>query len=96
MDTAAKVVDAFQGLSEAEQRLAAQTISALPTPEGPVVAKLWLIVVGSFAVVLVGGLLLVFLLVQDGKSTEVVAPLVTAALGVLAGLLAPSPMTGSS
>ena len=96
MKTASEVIDAYAALPQKEQHEAARAIRALPTPEGPVVAKLWLIVVGSFAIVLVGGLFLVYLLVQDGKSTEVVAPIVTAAIGVLAGLLAPSPIGGNS
>jgi hypothetical protein len=53
-----------------------------------------LIVVSAFVVLLVGGAYLLFVLVQDGDSTEVIAPIVTGALGVLAGLLAPSPVAG--
>ena len=48
--------------------------------------------VGAFVTLMVGGAFLVFLLIQDNKGTEVLAPFVTAALEVLAGLLAPSPV----
>jgi hypothetical protein len=51
-------------------------------------------VVGAFILLLIGGTVLLYLLVRDGTSTEVIAPLVTGALGVLAGLLAPSPVSG--
>jgi hypothetical protein len=67
---------------------------SLPEPPQPYVSVLWLMVVGAFIVLLVGGTVLLYLLVRDGTNTEVIAPLVTGALGVLAGLLAPSPVRG--
>ena len=57
---------------------------------------LWLIVVGAFTTLMLGGVLLVFVLILRGDDTSVILPFVSAALGVLAGLLAPSPVTGSS
>jgi hypothetical protein len=48
--------------------------------------------VGAFVVALIGGGVALVLLVNWGKPTEVIVPLVTASLGVLAGLLAPSPV----
>ena len=56
---------------------------------------LWLIVVGAFTTLMLGGTLLVFVLILEGHDTSVILPFVSAALGVLAGLLAPSPVTGS-
>jgi hypothetical protein len=44
-----------------------------------------------FGVLVLGGFAAVFALVWEDKSTEVVAPFVTLAAGVLGGLLAPSP-----
>ncbi len=63
---------------------------SLPKPPPRYVGPLWVIVVATFCVVLVGGDYLMYQLVQDNKSTEVIGPVVTGALGVLAGLLAPS------
>jgi hypothetical protein len=67
----------------------------LPSPPKSVVGALWLVVVCAFSLLLLGGTLMVFFLVRAGDSTEVVGPIVTAALGVLAGLLAPSPVQES-
>ena len=47
----------------------------------------------ALVVVLIGGGLFLYILVNNGKSTEVILPLVTASLTALVGLLAPSPVT---
>ena len=97
METAEDVVKAFDQLPAPEQAKAARTIQAsrpLPDPPPAYVGVLWLMVVGAFIVLLLGGTVLIYLLVRDGVTTEVIAPLVTGALGVLAGLLAPSPVRG--
>jgi hypothetical protein len=96
--TSTDVLETFKQLPEDEKEVAAAAIAAsrpLPPPPEKVVGPLWLIAVSAFAIVLVGGTLGLFLLIADDKETEVIVPLVTAALGVLAGLLAPSPATGS-
>jgi hypothetical protein len=98
-DSADQVIEAFQQLPAAEQAkasVAIRSVRALPDAPPQVVGILWLLVVGGFVVLMLGGALLVYLLIQDDKSTEVMAPLVTAAVGVLAGLLAPSPVQGSA
>ncbi|MEA2364038.1 MAG: hypothetical protein QOD71_3183 [Thermoleophilaceae bacterium] len=59
------------------------------------IAFLWKLVIGGFVALLLGGTVLVFVLVLSGERTEVIAPLVTGALGVLAGLLAQSPTQSS-
>jgi hypothetical protein len=99
MATGDDLLKAFQQLPPLEQAKAAGAIQisrplAEPLPEPPprYVGILWLMVVGAFIILLLGGTILLYLLVQDGETTEVVAPLVTGALGVLAGLLAPSPI----
>jgi len=94
---AAEVLTDFDTLPDDEKKKAAAAIAAsraLPDPPARYVGPLWLMTVGAFVVLLVGGAFLLFLLVQDDKSTEVIGPLVTGALGVLAGLLAPSPVSG--
>lgn len=95
MSNAGELVETFDQLPEGEQKKAAAEIRArsLPDPPPSYVGPLWLIVVSAFAIVLVGGAFLLFLLSNGNKSTEVVGPIVTGALGVLAGLLAPSPVS---
>jgi hypothetical protein len=96
---ATEVVQAFEDLPDSEKDTAAAVIAAsrpLPDPPASAVGPLWLMTVGAFVVLMVGGALLLYLLVQDDKSTEVIGPLVTGALGVLAGLLAPSPISQGS
>jgi hypothetical protein len=95
MQTAGELLEAFTTLPEKEQEKAAGVISVGIGPPPPAyVGPIWGIVVVTFAVVLVGGLWILYSLVQDAKSTEVIVPIVTAAVGVLAGLLAPSPVAG--
>lgn len=94
MATSTEVLAAYKELPEEDQKEAAAAISAsrpLPDPPAAVVGPLWLIAVSAFALVFVGGTLGLFILIANDDETEVVVPLVTAALGVLAGLLAPSP-----
>jgi hypothetical protein len=95
MSDAGEVVQNFDRLPEAEQQKVAAEIRArsLPDPPTSYVGPLWLIVVSAFAIVMVGGGFLLYLLSNGDKSTEVVGPIVTGALGVLAGLLAPSPVS---
>ena len=90
MATREEVLGAFSTLSQEEQQQVARVIS-MPPPPAPFVGWLWLMIVGAFVVLLVGGAFLVYLLIQSGKATDVIAPFVTGALGVLAGLIAPSP-----
>jgi hypothetical protein len=95
METATELIAGFDALPLDERAKAAKEIRvrSLPEPPAPWIGPLWLMVVGAFVVLLLGGGFLLFLLVQDDKSTEVIGPLVTGALGVLAGLLAPSPVS---
>lgn len=96
--TQQEVVQGFSELSTTEKAQALEAIKTqvLPPPPASVTGALWLIAVGTFAFVLAGGLILIFILVYRSKSTEVIVPIVTAALGVLAGLLAPSPATSGT
>jgi hypothetical protein len=102
MATVDELLRMFQDLPPLEQAKAAGAIQAIqmsrPLPEPPpyYVGILWLMVVGAFIILLLGGTGLLYLLVRDGITTEVIAPLVTGALGVLAGLLAPSPVRGGT
>lgn len=98
MATQQEVVQGFSELSTTEKAQALEAIKTqvLPPPPASVTGALWLIAVGTFAFVLAGGLILIFILVYRSKSTEVIVPIVTAALGVLAGLLAPSPATSGT
>lgn len=93
MATASEVVDQYKALPEDEKATAAAQIAALPRPPKGVVGVLWVMVVGAFVVTLLVGIWLLYSLIQEDKSTEVIVPIVTAAVGVLAGLLAPSPVS---
>jgi len=95
MSNAGELVENFDRLPVTEQQKAAAEIRArsLPDPPPSYVGPLWLIVVSAFAIVMVGGGFLLYLLSNGNKSTDVVGPIVTGALGVLAGLLAPSPVS---
>lgn len=95
MKTADDLLKMYQELPATEQAKAAGVIQRsrpIPDPPPGYVGVLWLMVVGTFIVLLLGGTVLLYLLVRDQMTTEVIAPLVTGALGVLAGLLAPSPV----
>ena len=97
MANSTDVLATYKELPEDDKKEVAGAIAAsrpLPEPPKNVVGPLWLIAVSAFAIVFVGGTLGLFLLIADDKETEVIVPLVTAALGVLAGLLAPSPAGG--
>ena len=93
MATAAQTLHSFGQLSQEEQKEVAAEIvvRAIGDPSAKTTDNLWYIVVGTFALVLLGGLLALVLMIWYGKSTDVIAPLVTLAAGVLGGLLAPSP-----
>ncbi len=98
MAQAAELMAAYEELPEDEKKKAAAAIAAsrpLPDPPQNLVGPIWLMTVGAFVALLLVGTILMFVLVLDGKSTEVIGPLVTGALGVLAGLLAPSPVANS-
>ena len=93
MATAAQTLRTFEELPKEEQKKVAAEIvvRSIGDPSKRVTDNLWYIVVGTFAVVVLGGLLGLVLMIWYGKSTDVVAPFVTLAAGVLGGLLAPSP-----
>ena len=92
MATYEEVMGQYHSLSPNDQKKAAQEIRGLPAPPPSYIGPLWIIVVCAFTLLLLGGTFLLYLEVKDKSSTTVVAPLVTGALGVLAGLLAPSPV----
>jgi len=75
-----------------KKQVADYAVQSLPQPTQPAVDKLWLLVVWTFAILLIGGASAVVLMTILGKDPKDLLPLVTAALGVLAGLLAPSPV----
>ena len=98
MATPAETLQTFDALTEDEQReiAAAIVVRTIGDPSAKVADNLWYIVVGTFALVVVGGLLALVVMVWNSKSTDVIAPFVTLAAGILGGLLAPSPVTKES
>ena len=75
-----------------KQAVAEYAVQALGKPSTAVVDYLWRLVVWTFAILLVGGAAAVVAMTVFGRDPKDLLPLVTAALGVLAGLLAPSPV----
>lgn len=99
MATVDELLSMYRDLPPREQTKVAGVIQAsrpIPDPPPAYVGVLWLMVVGAFIILLLGGTTLLYFLVRDGMTTEEIAPLVTGALGVLAGLLAPSPVRGGT
>lgn len=96
MATTAETLQSFEQLTPNEQkevatRIAQVAVRALGDPSAAAVNHLWYIVVGTFSVMILGGLAALVVLVFTGKPTDVIAPLVTLGAGVLGGLLAPNP-----
>ena len=95
MATVAGTMQSFEALPEEEKR-GRRTGRSITRPSFIQVNDyLWYIVVGTFAVVMLGGLLALVVMIWNDKSTDVVAPFVTLGAGVLGGLLAPSPVKGA-
>ena len=66
-----------------------QNSAELPEPRDRVRDAIWLIVVVSFAVVLVGAFVTI---AADGSKPDIVLTMFTSAVGFLAGLFVPSPV----
>jgi hypothetical protein len=88
---AGHVLSLLSQLPDDQQQIVRNVIGLGPPPQA-VVGPLWLLVVGAFVVLLVGGAGAVVALNLTSHDTKDLLPLVTAAVGVLAGLLAPSPV----
>src|SRR5215213_3581465 len=92
--SADELISAFQDLPAAEQakaQVAIRQVRSLGPPPTKTLGALWIMVVGAFVFLRIGGTAGLFVLIFDDKPTDVVFPLVSGALGVLAGRLAPSP-----
>jgi hypothetical protein len=63
-------------------------------PTGAALNVVWYIVLITLAVVIVGGMLIIWSLTREGNSAEVFVGFVGAALGALIGLIAPTPLSG--
>jgi hypothetical protein len=86
MTTAQDVVQAFNILAQAEKTQAAtqiQEVVPLPPPTEGVAGTLWIMVVGALVFGFAGGLVAIFVLIEDGKSTDVIVLIVTTVLGLL-------------
>lgn len=95
MATASTVASEIATLTEEEREKLYKVVGLGPPP--PVwVGPIWLIVVVAFATAVVGGGFLVYLLILGDKETADLLPIITAAVGVLAGILAPSPVASSN
>jgi hypothetical protein len=97
MASTAETLNQFEQLDDDQKRAAAaaiqQQVRGLPDPSGTWVNILWVVIVaGIIALALLSAMFLYFLL-DHSKSAAAMASVVSAAIGVLAGLLAPSPVS---
>ncbi|MGZ4412802.1 MAG: hypothetical protein ACXVRZ_00265 [Gaiellaceae bacterium] len=88
-----QTLEAFDQLTTEEKKNVASQIvvRALGDPSLATTNNLWYIIVGTFSALVIGGLIVLLVLVLDGKGAGAVTPLITLGAGVLGGLLAPSP-----
>lgn len=86
------VVDPARQPQQPQQTQLLRSLGALGPAPPQFAGLLWLIVVSAFVVFTLGSALAIYLLLASGKDPKDFIPLVTAVLGVLAGLLAPSPV----
>lgn len=88
-----QTLQAFDQLTPDEQKNVAAEIvvRSLGDPSPTTTNNLWYIIVGTFSALVLGGLVVLLVLLLNGKPTDVVAPLVTLGAGVLGGLMAPTP-----
>jgi hypothetical protein len=94
MAAAEDVISQYNALQSDDKKKVIAAVRELPPPPPSYVGPLWIMVISAFIILLLGGTFLLYLQVKDKSSTTVIAPLVTGALGILAGLLAPSPVGG--
>jgi hypothetical protein len=91
-----EAVDEYKQLDASERREFLTNVNlALPPPDEAGLKIVWIIVVSVLGAVAILGGLLTFVLIRDGKNAEAIVAFVSAALGALVGLIAPSP-AGSS
>jgi hypothetical protein len=90
-----QVVQTYESLSDSERaEFRANVGVSLPAPTPPAANVLWVLVIVILGIVAIGGGLLAFSLIKDGKNAEAIVGFVSAALGAIIGLLAPSPVSG--
>lgn len=87
-----EAIAAYEDLSQEDRAQFKASAGLLPTPQGSALSWIWLFVIGILGAVVIGGGVLVYSLIRDDKATEVLVGFVSAALGALIGLIAPSPV----
>jgi hypothetical protein len=65
---------------------------AMPEAGPGVTNILWVMIVTTFVIVLLGGGYLLYDMSKNGQDTSVILPIITTVLGALVGLMAPSPV----
>ncbi len=85
------MIQVSQLSADDQKEVVRQIQASLNNPDPTTTKNLWYIIVGTLAVLAIGGLVAVTALSAAGKSTAVVAPFVTLAIGGLVGIVAPSP-----
>lgn len=89
MATAQEVIAQYQTLPEAEKN---QVHAALPWPTGGGLNLAWAILLSGLVLLALGALWAAFGLANDDKSADAAWAVVTAIVGLLGGLFAPSPV----
>jgi hypothetical protein len=102
-----QVVREFLDLSVEEKREAKEALAragelaqpqmlaqpeAIPEPGPGVTNILWVLIVTTFVIVLLGGGYLLYDMSKNAQDTSVILPIITTVLGALVGLMAPSPV----
>lgn len=92
-----QVVREFLDLSvdeKEEAKDALERAGGLGNASEGVVNTLWVMIVGAFVIVLLGGGYLLYDMSKNEQDTSVIVPIITTVLGALVGLMAPSPVQG--
>ena len=92
-----EIIDEKKPLKTREDSLLA--LSPMGLPSTRIRDRLWLIVVGAFAIVLVGSFLALasgLIFFRDNIAPELVLTMFTSVVGFLAGLFTPSPVANRS
>jgi uncharacterized membrane protein YeaQ/YmgE (transglycosylase-associated protein family) len=87
----ADVTQQYSQLTEREKKDFQRQAGLIPPPTGQDLAMVWKIVLGILGAVIVIGILLTYLLRSAEKDADVFVGFVSAALGAIIGLIAPSP-----
>jgi fatty acid desaturase len=88
------VVSDYRSLTEAEKAEARQQLGIPPPTSSADLRKVWTTLLWILALIALGALVAGVILQLSNRSADAAWPIVTAVVGGLIGLLAPSPVSG--